>query len=97
MPRNFLPSEDFVYDRASLLAYYSCGADNTTDRKKMMALIMKTVHNELTDQQRYCLVEHYLHGKKMKDIAKTLNVNPSVVTRHIQRAKRRIKRITDYY
>lgn len=97
MPRNLIPAEEYVYDRAALLAYYSSGADNSKDRHKMMDLLMKTVHNELTNQQRYCLVEHYLHGRKMKDIAASLNINPSCVSRHIQRAKKRIKHITDYY
>ena len=97
MSRNTLPTEEYVYDRAALLAYYASGEDNSKDRRKMMDLLMKTVHNELTDQQRFCLIEYYIHGRKMKDIAKTLNVNPSGVSRHIQRAKKRIKHITDYY
>lgn len=97
MPRNHLPAEEYVYDRASLLAYFAASSDSSRNKPKMMKILMSAVHNELTEPQRFCLIEHYLHGRKMKDIAFTLSVNPSTVTRHIQRAIKRLRRITDYY
>lgn len=97
MPRNILPSEDFLYDRASLVAYHNGEADNSAERKKMLGILKKAMEQELTETQRFCIREYFFEGKKMKDIASTLSVNPSTVTRHIRRAKEKLKHIASYY
>ncbi len=63
----------------------------------MKKILQNAIANELTDKQRYCICEYYLNGRNMKDIADDLCVNPSTVTRHIQGAKRRLKRVAKYY
>lgn len=96
MPRNFVPAEDFVYDKLSYQCYTS-GDTNRIDRTRMKGILSKAITSELTEQQRFCLVEYYLHGRKMKDIAVTLSVHPSTVTRHIRRATEKLRHIASYY
>ncbi len=97
MSRNVMPAEDFVYDRVSYLAYTSAGGTNKDERRKMKVILKKAMFTELTELQRFCLTEHYLKQRKMKDIAQELSLNPSTVTRHIHRAKEKLKHIASYY
>ncbi len=97
MPRNVMPAEDFVYDRVSYLAYTSAGGTNKDERSKMKTILKKALLTELTEIQRFCLVEHYIHQRKMKDIAQELSLHPSTVTRHIRRAKEKLRHIAGYY
>ena len=74
--------------------------DGNTNKDKihrMKAILFSALQNELTDMQRTCLVEHYLHGKKGKDIAAEYNLNPSTVSRHITKAKNKLQHIASYY
>ncbi len=70
---------------------------NENDIAKMKKILNYAIANELTDRQRYCICEHYLKGRSMKNIACELNLNPSTVTRHIKSAEKRLKRIADCY
>ncbi len=97
MSRNVLPAENFIYDKVSYLAYTSAGDSNITDRRKMKTILRKAIFTELTELQRFCIVEHYLNNRKMKDIARELSLNPSTVSRHIQRAKEKLRHIASYY
>ncbi len=71
--------------------------DNSKDRKQMLRILKKAMASELTDRQRLCLEEYFLRGRKMKDIAKSLNLSPSTVTRHIRRATEKLRHIAEYY
>ncbi len=71
--------------------------DNSDSRKAMKRLLRQAINNELTDKQRFCVCEHYFKNRSMKSIAEELGVNPSTVTRHIQNAQRRLKRVARYY
>lgn len=97
MPRNHVVVDDYVYEQAAFLAYRSAGETSTRDKAKMKHILQKAIVNELTDTQRLCLIEHYINGKKMKDIAKMLSLNPSTVSRHISRAKEKLRHIASYY
>lgn len=97
MPRNFVNADDFVFEEAAFLAYQSSGETNIRDKSRMKAILLRAIRNELTDNQRTCLVEYYINGKKMKDIAQMLSLNPSTVTRHIRRACEKLRHIAEYY
>lgn len=97
MPRNVISAEDYLCDRAAYLAYTSAGNTNSEERKKMRTILKKAIFDELTDLQRFCLIEHYIHQRKMKDIASELSLNPSTVTRHIRRAEEKLRHIASYY
>lgn len=83
----------------NVLAYsdFSGSETNDSERSRMKRILQKAILDELTDRQRYCICEYYIGGRCMKDIADELGVNPSTVTRHIQSAMRRLKRVARYY
>ncbi len=97
MSRNVMPAEDFLYDRVSYLAYTSAGGTNKDERRKMKTILKKALLTELTELQRFCLVEHCINQRKMKDIARELSLHPSTVSRHIRRAKEKLRHIAGYY
>ncbi len=70
--------------------------DNRAEIEKMKRHLYKALELELTDKQRYCITQYYLKGRKMKDIAEDLQVNPSVVSRHISRGINKIKKTLPY-
>lgn len=75
--------------------------DNTTAnasrRAKMKKVLSNAIINELTEKQRICIIEYYLHGKKEKTIAAELGVSPSTVCRHIRYAKKKLERLAFYF
>lgn len=89
-----------ITERNTHLLYYNDfedSEDNSREVERMKKILHKAISGELTDKQRYCICEYYLNGRSMKKIATDLNVNPSTVTRHIQSAKRRLRRVAQYY
>ena len=66
-------------------------------RDKMKKILSMAVLNELTERQRICIVDYYLNGKKEKEIAKELGVNSSTVSRHIMKARDKLRHIASYY
>lgn len=71
--------------------------DNKTDIKNMKKLMNTALTVELTEKQRYCILEYYCNQRKMKDIALDMNVSPSTVTRHIERGMKKLERIATHY
>lgn len=57
--------------------------------KRLTRLLMDT---ELTELQRYCLIEAKLNGRRQRDIADELGVSESTVSRHISAGKRKLLR-----
>lgn len=84
-------------NRLFLGTQLNSGQTNEEARNKMKRILYSALQSELTDKQRTCLVEHYLNGKKEKDIALEQNINPSTVSRHISKAKEKLKHIASYY
>lgn len=74
-----------------------CGHTNEEARNRMKKILYSALQSELTEKQRTCLIEHYLNGKKEKDIALEQNLNPSTVSRHITKAKEKLRHIASYY
>lgn len=77
--------------------YLNNGSTNENSRIKMKNILSKAICDELTERQRICITQYFLHGKKEKEIAKELSLNPSTVSRHIATAKKRLRRIASYY
>lgn len=96
MPRNCISVGEPFYEQLAYLDFMS-GGTNKGDIKRMKTILRRAITTELTDPQRYCLTEYYIHGRKMKEIAASLEVNPSTVTRHIKRATEKLRHIADYY
>ena len=82
-----------------LISYYlsKSGGDNRPELERMRRLLTRAIRYELTERQRQCLCMHYLEGMKMKEIAATLELSLSTVSRHIGTAVKKLKKIARYY
>lgn len=58
-------------------------------RRALLKLVSQVINNELSAQQRTCVVLVKVKGYSQKDTAKELGVNPSTVCRHLQAAERK--------
>ena len=63
----------------------------------MKRILSRAIRHELTDRQRDCLVMYYLDGMKMKDIARSLCLSKSTVSRHISAATLKLRKVAGYY
>lgn len=81
-----IPYYDFDYSES-----------NENEIAKMKKILKNAIVTGLTERQRYCICQYYIEEVPMKEIAHTLGVNPSTVTRHIKNAKKNLKRIADCY
>ena len=86
-------------ENTDAVAYRNFLTDGKENSKqlKMKKLMKRAINYELTPKQRYCLCEHFLKGRSMKSIASELDLNPSTVTRHIQNALSRLRKVARYY
>ena len=82
-----------------LISYYlyNRGGDNRPDRERMKRILKRAIRHELTDRQRDCLNRYYLEGMRMTEIARSLNLSKSTVSRHISAATRKLRKIASYY
>lgn len=82
-----------------LISYYlyNRGGDNRPDRARMKRVLMRAIRHELTDRQRECLTRYYLEGMQMTEIARSLDLSKSTVSRHIAAATKKLRRIAAYY
>lgn len=70
---------------------------NAASINRMKRILAKAIESELTPLQKFCFTEHFLNGKKQKEIAERLGLNCSTVSRHIAAGKRKLKNIANYY
>lgn len=86
-------------DNSDFIAYtlYCQGSSNRSERERMKQILVRAIRHELTDRQRDCVTMYYLEGMKMKDIAQTMHLSRSTVTRHIQSATRKLRKVASYY
>ena len=82
-----------------LISYYLSqhGSDNRPERERTKRVLLRAIRHELTDRQRDCLTMYYLEGMKMRDIARSLSLSTSTVSRHISYAKRKLRKVASYY
>ncbi|HBE15476.1 MAG TPA: hypothetical protein DCY72_04440 [Ruminococcaceae bacterium] len=86
-------------ENSDIIAFslYHHGSSNRMERERMKTILTRAIRRELTDRQRDCITMYYLEGMKMKDIADALHLSRSTVTRHIQSATRKLRRVASYY
>lgn len=81
------------------ISNYRDGLTDSTDKnyEKMVNSIKNIIKGELTEKQRSCILLYYGERIKMKDIANQLGMGISSVSRHIKKAKERLKKTMGYY
>lgn len=70
---------------------------NMAEQHKLAKVMLKALDVFLTDRQKYIFIEHTIHRRKLKDIAKELGVNPSTVTRTYQVALGTLEKVAECY
>jgi len=90
----------FSNNNATMLLFMNQQTDGSTnkdERNMMKHILTKAISNELTDKQRFCIIEHFFKHRKQKEIAQELGINASTVSRHIEVGKKKLKNIASYY
>ncbi len=98
MGNRFLNLDEFTESLVSVSKYRRLQFEKKDKAySKMVESIKNIMRGELTEKQRTCILMYYGERIKMKDIAKTLGIGVSSVSRHIKKAKLRIKKTMEYY
>ena len=70
---------------------------NKSRNLKMADVLMKAINGELTKKQRDCIICYYEKNMRIVDIAKQMNVCPSTISRHLTKARNRLRVVIGYY
>lgn len=73
------------------------GLDNSKHLTAIKKMLPNFIEEELTSRQREIIMLYYYQGLNMCEIARTLNINKSTVSRIIKRAKLKLKKFIKYY
>ena len=66
---------------------------NSEDVKRMKKMLSKAMNSTLTERQYTCLKMYYFDSMTMKEIAKTLGLHQSTVSRHVHAAKVKLEKL----
>lgn len=80
----------------SILDMYKSNISTQT-LQNFLPLLNKVIDNELTAKQKQCFIYHFRYNKRVKDIAKILNVSCPTVSIHLKRAKSKLYNSLKYY
>ena len=72
------------------------GADNTEALQRLLAYLPQAMEEELTDRQRQTSYRYFYDAMNVTQIAQALSLNPSPVSRTLQRATQRLLRVLRY-
>ena len=93
-----LTLDKFTESLAGFLKYEeSTQNTNEIEHRKLLKIMSKIISSELTKRQKDCLIMHYYDNLGVCQIAYKLNIDKSTASRHVSRAKYKIKRILSYY
>lgn len=82
-------------DRLPLSEFYSSGTNNQKIEHIKKALL-KAIDTELTERQRQIVTEYYFNGLSVTRIAEIYGLSKSTVSRHLARARERLKTSLKY-
>lgn len=66
-------------------------------RKKMLCALKRAAAGELTDRQKECVALYYARGLSQAETAKHLGITAATVSRHLKKARTRLRRVLEYY
>ena len=93
---DFLGEAEFCADKqiSSLIGE----GENGGDKHRLMIKIMRNIiENELSERQRQMIILYYFNRLNVPEIAETLGVNRSTVSRTISRGRRNIMEKMKYF
>lgn len=66
-------------------------------RQMLKKILYKTIQCNLTERQRDCVLMYYFKNMKMKEIADSLGLDNSTISRHISSALRKLRHVLSFY
>ncbi len=69
---------------------------NSRQINLMKKALLKAIDSELTERQRQMVTAYYFEGKTVTEIAKDHGLSKSTVSRHLSRARERLKGALKY-
>lgn len=89
--------DNIVDSQVSLRNYENqVGSDNSQNLKAINKLISRVIDEKLTEKQKFVIQLYFFQGQKITEIANTIGVNKSTVSRVLSAAQRRIKDYVEY-
>lgn len=82
-------------DRLPITDIFDHGTNNR-QLEIMKYELKKAINSELTDRQRIMVTEFYFDGLSVTAIANKYNISKSTVSRHLSRARERLKGALKY-
>jgi RNA polymerase sigma factor (sigma-70 family) len=70
--------------------------DDGGEHRRMLLTLKNAAMGELTDRQMVCLRMRYQEGKKVAEIAQELGIQPSTASKHLKKARARLKKVMRY-
>jgi DNA-directed RNA polymerase specialized sigma subunit len=70
---------------------------DSDEHKEILNLMKNFIIHELTNKQKMCLNLHFNDMLNTVQISRKLSICPSTVSRHLKKAKLRIRKLMGYY
>ena len=94
---DFLGDAEFCADKR-ISALIGSEEQSNSDKHRLILKIMRgIIENELTSRQREMIILYYFKKMNIPEIAETLDVNRSTVSRTISRGRRNIMEKMKYF
>ena len=98
MPKKKLTLNDFTESLAGYNQYKEKDQEtNIVEYRKIIKIMTKLIQNELSKRQKECITMKFFEKMSVCQIAKNLKIDKSTASRHISRAKEKLKKLLEYY
>lgn len=71
--------------------------DDGGEHRRLLRAMMQAAQGELTARQIECVRLHYRDGKGVNEIAAELGLTPPTVSRHLKKARARLRTVLLYF
>lgn len=93
MSRNILSLSSGMEEISSFISYTRNSSKQKSEKLLRMEKILRiAIKNELTDRQKKCIELYFFDRMKVSEIAGILNIRPTTVYKHLNKAKAAIKK-----
>lgn len=73
------------------------GGGDGGEHRRLLRAVARAARGELTGRQMECVRLHYREGKGVNEIAAQLGLTPSTVSRHLKKARARLRAVLLYF
>ena len=91
-----VPFDNKANSEFSFFEYSETGGNNDSIRKRMKKILSEAIKNELTKRQKECIMQYYYEHKSVREIAENTGIKPTTVYKHINKARKAIKKCSCY-